>query len=283
MVNRNDDFRSNSPSKDGLARVFRDTEPIPAEFTLGERPVTAESETITLTDEFMRLVVPDATTRVVPRNEIANPNFTNGLDDWTPDYDTAHTITLEEEISELFLQGRTNRSLKVELTDTMGVGITELSQLVDIDIGDDISFEMWVRVDDITGSPEIRIVARALDSSDNILSTSANAVENAVTSDWQLLKVNGFSVPSAGRNITLSWTAPTISSDRPAITGYHLRYREQGTTVWQPNAVGRLLAASATSYQITGLHANTTYEIELRAVNSVGNGAWVSTTQLTDS
>ncbi len=70
--------------------------------------------------------------------------------------------------------------------------------------------------------------------------------------------------------IDLSWTAPADDGGA-AITGYTLE-RKSGTGSYAN--VSTAIAASATSYSDTGLASGTAYTYRIRAVNSVGDGAW---------
>ena len=87
--------------------------------------------------------------------------------------------------------------------------------------------------------------------------------------------------PGAPRNFgvaadgTLSWTAPS-SVGGSAITGYEYRQRE-GSAAWGSwTAIDN--SANSTSYQVTGLDANTEYTFQLRAKNNAGSGLYSDTT-----
>ncbi len=69
---------------------------------------------------------------------------------------------------------------------------------------------------------------------------------------------------------TAAWTASVFSGDSP-ITGYDLRYRLAGSGVLFTNGPQGLTTRTAT---ITGLVENTAYEVQARAVNTQGGGAW---------
>ena len=64
------------------------------------------------------------------------------------------------------------------------------------------------------------------------------------------------------------WDAPATTG--PAITGYDLRYRAEGTAAWTDHAVG----GTATTAAIGGLEAGTEYEVQVRAINDEGSGPW---------
>ena len=78
-------------------------------------------------------------------------------------------------------------------------------------------------------------------------------------------------VPGQDDHLAVSWTAPN-NAGRPDITHYDLRYRAlfSGDSGWTdgPQDVNGLTAT------ITGLTAGTNYEVQVRAVNAEGDGAW---------
>lgn len=66
--------------------------------------------------------------------------------------------------------------------------------------------------------------------------------------------------------ITVSWQAPTTGG---VISSYIVQYRLTGATSWSSSAP----VVNATSYQITGLSAATSYDIAVEAQNATGPGA----------
>ena len=77
------------------------------------------------------------------------------------------------------------------------------------------------------------------------------------------------SLTSSSGQITASWTAP--GNNGAAITHYDLRYREGGSGSWTT------VEESSRSRTITGLTNGRSYEFQVRAANSRGDGAWSST------
>ena len=73
--------------------------------------------------------------------------------------------------------------------------------------------------------------------------------------------------------LTVSWTAPNNAgpSSRTAITDYDIRYRLQGSSVFTvlPDTI-----STATSATIPGLSPDTAYQVQVRAINAEGPGAW---------
>ena len=74
--------------------------------------------------------------------------------------------------------------------------------------------------------------------------------------------------------IDLSWIAPS-NTGGAAITQYHIEVSADGGTNWTA-LINLLGAASTTTHSHTGLTAGNTRHYRVRAVNSVGNGAWSS-------
>ncbi len=69
--------------------------------------------------------------------------------------------------------------------------------------------------------------------------------------------------------IDLSWTAPAANGE--AISGYTIR-RKAGSGNYAD--LSTAISATSTSYSDTGLTPGTTYTYQIRAANSVGDGAW---------
>ena len=74
-------------------------------------------------------------------------------------------------------------------------------------------------------------------------------------------------VTASSNTLSVSWTAPTNSG--PAINDYDVQYRTTGGnfTDWPHTGTN-------TNTAITGLTANTSYEVQVRAINDEGTGNW---------
>ena len=77
--------------------------------------------------------------------------------------------------------------------------------------------------------------------------------------------------PGVRMTLEVTWTAPD-NIGRPTITSYDLQYRKgnSGNFTDGPQKV------TGTSTSITGLDGNATYEVQVRASNTDGDGAWSS-------
>ncbi len=78
--------------------------------------------------------------------------------------------------------------------------------------------------------------------------------------------------PANGTDLKVTWTAPDNTG--PAITGYRLECT--GTDVPEAQCPKDDIAANAIEHTITGLTANKSYRVRLRAKNAEGDGAWSS-------
>ncbi len=76
---------------------------------------------------------------------------------------------------------------------------------------------------------------------------------------------------SAATSMSLSWSAPDNTG--PAINDYDVQYREKDAS---PEATWSSLThiGTTTTASITGLTDATTYEVQVRAKNPEGTGAW---------
>ena len=79
--------------------------------------------------------------------------------------------------------------------------------------------------------------------------------------------------------LDVSWTAPTMTG-KPAITDYDVQYRLTGNTNWTSHS----FTGTGTSTTLTGLTEGKSYDVQVRAVNDEGDGAWsASGSAITDA
>ena len=79
---------------------------------------------------------------------------------------------------------------------------------------------------------------------------------------------------AGARQLTVTWTAPT--GHGLIIEDYDVQYRKSGATDWTDWAH----TGTAVTATITGLEGAVTYEVQVRAESSVGEGAWSATASL---
>ena len=75
-------------------------------------------------------------------------------------------------------------------------------------------------------------------------------------------------VTATPTSLNVSWTAPT--NPGPAITAYNLQYRKNNEVNW----TAATYADTETSTTLTGLTTGTTYDVQVMAKNTDGDGAW---------
>ncbi len=74
--------------------------------------------------------------------------------------------------------------------------------------------------------------------------------------------------PGDSKSLTVTWTEPANTG--PGVDGYDVQYRKDGSFLPWPHS------GSGTSTTITDLDLNTRYEVQVRASNDEGTGAWSS-------
>ena len=75
-------------------------------------------------------------------------------------------------------------------------------------------------------------------------------------------------------SVTVTWTAPG-NDGRPSITGYDLQYKKTDDPGWSRATYA--IPGPYTNLDITRLDASTSYDVEVRAKNDEGTGAWSAT------
>ena len=129
----------------------------------------------------------------------------------------------------------------------------------------------------VEGEPARRAVGRAGDG-EPVLPGRPALVGPHQVEQGQPAPVRDRSAPAAPNLSTASttslkaaWRAPTNDGGL-AVTDYDLRWREFYATTW--TELDDTAASTATRATITGLAAGQTYEVQVRAQNAAGHGAW---------
>ncbi len=73
---------------------------------------------------------------------------------------------------------------------------------------------------------------------------------------------------ASATSLGVNWSAP--SNAGPAITDYDVRYRAGNSGGWTDGSYN----GTATTATLTGLSENTSYQVQVRATNAEGTGAW---------
>ena len=92
------------------------------------------------------------------------------------------------------------------------------------------------------------------------------------------------SVTSGGTTLTVSWVAPD-NMGSSAITEYELRYIKTGASDKSDSnwTMEDAWTSGDLEYTVSGLESGVSYDIQMRAVSSQGNGRWSDTVQATGS
>ena len=117
------------------------------------------------------------------------------------------------------------------------------------------SYSVTVKADDGDGGTDTVAATITVD----------NAVEKPVAPGAPAVSTTSGSTTS----LDVSWTAPG-NTGRPAISGYKLRYRMGSCGAWAAHAH----SGTGTTATIASLTVDTPYEVQVRAVNADGDGAW---------
>ena len=72
--------------------------------------------------------------------------------------------------------------------------------------------------------------------------------------------------------LDVSWTAPTMTG-KPAISDYDVQYRKTGDSTWTDAS----FTGTTTTTTLSSLTAGKSYDVQVRATNAEGTGAWSDT------
>ena len=123
----------------------------------------------------------------------------------------------------------------------------------------DNNYEVVVRVTSGTGTREKTADQTITVTVTNVVGEAPGARASATRSE----------LSASGRSLTVTWTAPPNAG--PPITDYDYRYRVESSPEWTEVTDTPITELSTT---ITGLEANTKYEVQVRATNAEGTGDW---------
>ena len=117
------------------------------------------------------------------------------------------------------------------------------------------SYSVTVKADDGNGGTDTVAVTITL----------ADAVEIPLAPGMPAVSATSGSTTS----LDVSWTAP-VNTGRPALSGYKLQYRQGSSGGWTDHTH----SGTGTSATIASLTPSAAYEVQVRAVNADGDGAW---------
>ena len=117
------------------------------------------------------------------------------------------------------------------------------------------SYSVTVKASDSTDSDTITVTISVTDVAEQPSKPSAPTV-SAVT--------------GSATSLSASWSAPGLN-DGPALTGYEMQYRAGSTGAWSSSTSH---GATVTTATITGLTADTAYQVQVRALNGETPSDW---------
>ena len=207
--------------------------------------------TVTITDDDDQNTAPTFT---------EGPNATRTFDETLGDAAVTTATDIGDPVAATDADGH-SLTYSLEGTDAAGFTIVPSSGQIRTKVGEKYDFEakasyaVTVGVeDDNGGSATIAVTLNVADQAEVPPAPGAPTVT---------------ATPGSTTALDVTWTAPD-DTGRPAIDGYDLQYREgtSGSFTDGPQGV------TGTSASISGLTAGTSYEVQVRATNAEGVGAW---------
>ncbi len=129
----------------------------------------------------------------------------------------------------------------------------------------------------LTNGTAYQVQVQATNSvGDSAWSASAKATPTAQTPDAPTAPT----ITVWNKSLNVSWTAP--ADNGAALTDYNVQYRKQNSDDTWPNTwTAHSHTGTATSTTIAGLTNDSDYQVQVQAVNSVGDSAWSASTEAT--
>ena len=187
----------------------------------------------------------DSTTRSVAENSAAGTNVGDAVTATDADSDALTYSMTESGVAAL-----------AAFTINSGTGQISVKSGAALDYETTSSYNLAVAVSDGKGGTDaISVTINVTDVDESPGKPAAPTVARSSTSPRTALDV--------------SWTAP-VNTGRPAISDYDVQYRKSGASSWTSHA----FTGTGTSTSISSLAAATTYEVQVRASNAEGTGAW---------
>ncbi len=144
------------------------------------------------------------------------------------------------------------------------VGAGEWGNPVSIAVNADPNHTYTHPIPNLTNGTEYEVRVYAVNTEGNGNPATSTATPATVPS-----APNAPTLTAGNAQITASWTAPNNGGS--PITGYDVQYSSDSGSTWTA-APGNPI--SGTSYTIPSLTNGTTYDVQVRAVNAVGDGDW---------
>ena len=235
--------RRHGADRDGERRLTNDTPysfEVRAVNTVGAGTAATASATPTAANNAPVFTEGTSTTRSVAENTAASTNIGTAVA--ATDADSGDTLRYT-------LGGTDAASFAIDSTSS------QLQTQAALDFETKSSYAVTVSVSDGNGgSDSIDVTITVTDVDEKPATPAAPSVGATANSDTSL---------------DVSWTAPGLNGG-PAITGYHLRYRQGTSGPWTNGPQN----VSGTSAMIAGLAAGTSYQVQVRALNGETPSDW---------
>ena len=141
-----------------------------------------------------------------------------------------------------------------DIVETSGQIRTKADVSYDFEVRD--SYTVTVRVSDSAATAEASVIISITDVDEPPDAPATPTVSAVADSNTRL---------------TVTWAAPA-NAGRPDIDSYDVQYRVSGSGTWSDGPQN--VTATTTTATVTGLAANTEYEVQVRATNDEGDSAW---------
>ena len=139
-----------------------------------------------------------------------------------------------------------------DIVDTTGQILTKDN--VSYDFEAKPSYTVTVRVSDSAATAEASVTISITDEDEPPVAPATPTVSAVADSNTRL---------------SVSWTAPA-NAGKPAIASYDVQYRISGATAWTDGPQN----VTTTTTTVSGLTADTLYEVQVRATNDEGDSGW---------
>ena len=196
-------------------------------------------------------VIPATATRSIAENSAANASIGAVVSATDADGDTLAYSLTGTDASDFSIDSATGQ-IKVKSA---------------LDYEDDSSYSVTVNVTDNKNAQE---------GTDNTIDDAAAATINVTDVNEPPAKVDA---PTVTQNtgtpktkLDVSWTALTTTdmAGKPAVNDYDVQYKKSSDSTWTSHS----FSGTGTSTTIESLTEGTEYDVQVRAVNDEGNGAW---------
>ena len=209
---------------------------------VGNEAASFTDQAVTITANSAPEFDDDTLTRSIAENTAANTNIGAVIPAATDDDNDTLTYTMEGTDAASFTFDASTRRIKTK------TGVT-------YDFEAKSSYMVTIKADDGNGGTDtVGVTISLTDVNEPPAAPAAPAV--AATSG---------SLPS----LAVNWTAPDTTG-KPDITDYDVRYQASGGTTWTSHS----FTGTGTSTTISGLSANTIYNVQVKATNAEGSSGW---------